>query len=67
MSSLQNKENNGINRIWDLMFGVPPDKYNTIPVKLFGKHKFDFGMSNPIVGDQMIIRSNWEENKEGKI
>lgn len=47
MSSLQNKENNGINRISDLMFGVPPDKYNTIPVKLFGKHKFDFGMSDP--------------------
>lgn len=50
MSSLQNKENNGINRISDLMFGVPPDKYNnTIPAKLFGKHKFDFGMSDPTV------------------
>lgn len=47
MSSFLNKENNGINRISDLMFGVPPDKYNTIPVKLFGKHKFDFEMSDP--------------------
>lgn len=50
-----------------------------LPVKLFGKHKFDFGMSDPTevvilklsfhieLGDQMIIRRNWEENKEGKI